>query len=174
MQEDTATTKTYALSQGGCLLPAVMSLAGCPGWDRLSLSLPSVRTRMRSPDLRWSWLASSSPALFHVRNWKITDTLSSPDAPGRTKWLLELRKVTGTVCVCEQEKDTFPCEHSETGFRKAQSECFHFTDNRFSKTYWISYQQFSNLGFLKWGFPIKLKSRFTLWVLWSTVQGLPW
>ena len=118
MQEETVTTKTYALSQGGCLLPAVMSLAGCPGWERLSLSLPSVRTRMRAPDLRWSWLASSSPALFHVRNWKITDTLSSPEAPSSTKWLLELRKVTGTVCVCEQEKDTFPCEHSEKGFRK--------------------------------------------------------
>jgi len=51
MQEDIVTTNTYALSQGGRLLPAVMSLAGCPGWERLSLSFPSLRTRMRAPDL---------------------------------------------------------------------------------------------------------------------------
>lgn len=91
-------------------LPAVMVLEDCPGWKRLSLSFPSLRKRTKLPEPCQNSLESSWPALFHVWNWKLTDILSSPGLPGRSRWLLALRKVTGTISGCGHEKDTFPCK----------------------------------------------------------------
>lgn len=42
----------YVRFMGIQLLPAVTFLGDCPGWKRLSLSLPSLRKRMKLPEPR--------------------------------------------------------------------------------------------------------------------------
>lgn len=91
-------------------------LCACPGDARgPTWSLPSWSARKKPPEPGRVPQDSSSPARFHVRNWKLTEAASAPGEPGSAKWLCALRNVAGTVWGCAQAKATVPWEGEMEG-----------------------------------------------------------
>lgn len=76
---------------------------------RSSRACLSCRSRLTRSGSRESWTENSSPSWFHVRNWRRMDRSSVLYSTGSAKKLPEeLRNVTVTEALSEQENVTFP------------------------------------------------------------------